>query len=320
MKRAVLLLGLATAALALLVAHLLVPTDLLARPDLAPLILLELRLPRTLLAIGYGLSLGMAGAALQAIFANPLASPDITGASAGGALGAVTVAYLFGLSGPLWMAGGGALGAGLALLLLFVIAGRAAEPARLLLAGLAIALAAGSATALMLALAPSPYAFYDAWRWLMGSLVDRSLGQAAAALVPALVACALLWRDRRAYDLVALGEDVTASLGIDPRRLAHRTMLLAAIATGACVALCGAIGFVGLIAPIIARSLVRGHPGRAILPAGAMGAILLLFADLLVRLAPAGRDIPIGVITSLIGTPLFILLLMRLRGQAGGVR
>lgn len=312
--------ALALLGLALITAHLLLPTTLLERPELAQMILVELRLPRTLLAIGYGLSLGMAGAALQAIFANPLASPDITGASAGGALGAVTVAYTLGLSGAAAMAAGGAIGAGLALLLLFLIAGRGADPARLLLAGLAIALAAGSATALMLALAPSPFAFYDAWRWLMGSLVDRSLGQAAAALIPAFIACALLWRDRKAYDLIALGEDVTASLGIDPKRLAHRTMLLAAIATGACVALCGAIGFVGLIAPIAARALVRGHPGRAILPAGLMGAILLLFADLLVRFAPAGRDIPIGVVTSLIGTPLFILLLMRLRGQAGGVR
>lgn len=304
--------GLAVIGLLLVAAHLLLPTTLLARPELAQLILLELRLPRTLLAIGYGLSLGMAGAALQAIFANPLASPDITGASAGGALGAVAASYLFGLSGAAAMATGGALGAGLALLLLFLVAGRGADPARLLLAGLAIALAAGSATALMLALAPSPYAFYDAWRWLMGSLVDRSLGQAAAALVPALVACALLWRDRKAYDLMALGDDVLAALGVDPKRLAHRTMLLAAIATGACVALCGAIGFVGLIAPIIARHLTKGHPGRAILPAGLLGAGVLLFADLLVRFAPDGRDIPIGVITSLIGTPLFIVVLARL--------
>lgn len=304
--------ALAILGLALVVAHMLLPTNLLERPELAQMILVELRLPRTLLAIGYGLSLGMAGAALQAIFANPLASPDITGASAGGALGAVTVAYLFGLSSAVAMAIGGAVGAGAALILLFLIAGRSADPARLLLAGLAIALAAGSATALMLALAPSPYAFYDAWRWLMGSLVDRSLGQAAAALVPALIACALLWKDRKAYDLIALGDDVLASLGIEPRRLANRTMLLAAIATGACVALCGAIGFVGLIAPIIARHLTKGHPGRAILPAGLLGAGVLLFADLVVRFAPAGRDIPIGVVTSLIGTPIFILVLARL--------
>lgn len=310
--------ALALLGLGLVAAHLLLPV-LAFEPDLARLVLVELRLPRTLLAIGYGLSLGMAGAALQAILANPLASPDITGASAGGALGAVASAYLFGLPGAAAMAAGGALGAGAALALLFLLAGRGAEPARLLLAGLAIALAAGSATALLLALAPSPYAFYDAWRWLMGSLVDRSLGQAAAALVPALLACLLLWRDRRAYDLVALGEDSAAALGIDPARLATRTMLLAAVATGACVAVCGAIGFVGLIAPIAARALVRGAPGRAILPAGLLGAMLLLFADLLVRFAPAGREIPIGVVTSLIGTPLFILVLLRQRA-AGDLR
>ena len=293
--------------------HLLLPLDLFAfDDDVARAILLELRAPRTLLAIGYGAALGITGAALQAVFANPLASPDITGAASGGALGAVAVAHFLALTTPFALAAGGAAGSGLALAGLFAIAGRGADPARLLLAGLAIALAAGAATSLLLALAPSPFAFYDQWRWLMGSLVDRGWPDAVAALVPAGVAALLLWRDRRAFDLLALGGDVAASYGIDPARLARRTILLSAIAIGACVAACGAIGFVGLIAPIAARSLVRGHPGRALLPAAVLGAALLLGADLLVQAGPPGRSIPIGVVTALIGTPLFIMLLMRL--------
>jgi iron complex transport system permease protein len=282
-------------------------------PGLAWLLIQELRLPRTLLGLGYGAVLGLTGAALQATFANPLASPDITGSSSGAALGAVAGAYWLGISGPLALAACGAVGAGLALAALFVIAGRRSETATLLLAGVAIALAAGAGTSLLLALAPSPFAFYDSFEWLMGSFVDRSLPQAAAALIPAALACAILARRSTALDMMALGDDVAASVGFHPRRLATEVVALTAIAVGACVSVCGAIAFVGLIAPFLARSLTRGHPGRALLPAGAIGAILLVSADLLVRLAPAGRAIPVGVITTAIGTPIFIWIVARMR-------
>ena len=112
---------------------------------------------------------------------------------------------------------------------------------------------------------------------------------------------------------MALGNDVAASVGYDPRRLSIEVVGLSAIAVGACVSVCGAIAFVGLIAPFAARSLTRGHPGRALLPAAAIGSILLVVADLLVRLAPAGRSIPVGVITTAIGTPLFVWIVVRMR-------
>lgn len=306
-------------ALLLLVAmHVGLPVDLFSSvdDDTAWLILTELRAPRTVLAITYGVALGICGAALQAVFANPLASPDITGAASGGAFGAVTAAHFLGAAAPLAMAFGGAVGAGVALLLLFLIAGRGADSARLLLAGLAIALAAGAGTSLLLSLAPSPFAFYDSWRWLMGSLVERSWGQVLAALIPAFLACAWMVKDRRAYDMLALGEDVSAAMGLSPARLARRTIALSAIAVGACVAIAGAIGFVGLIAPIAARALVKGHPGRAIAPAGLIGAAVLLGADLLTRFAPDGRTIPVGVVTALVGTPLFIALLLSLKPRS----
>ena len=195
-------------------------------PGLADLILIELRLPRTLLVLGYGAALGASGAALQAMFANPLASPDISGASSGAALGAVVGGYWLGFSQPLALAACGAAGALGTLALLVALAGRRSDPATLLLAGLAISLAAGAATSLALALAPSPFAFYDAFDWLMGSFTDRSLAQAVAALVPAGLAVALLLRRSRALDLLALGEDVAASLGLRPRRLALETIAL----------------------------------------------------------------------------------------------
>ena len=275
-------------------------------PPLAALVLFELRLPRLLLALGYGAVLG-------ALFANPLASPDITGASSGAALGAVLGGYYLGLTQPLALAAAGAVGAFAALVLLFALAGRRADNPTLLLSGLAISLAAGAGTSLLLALAPSPFAFYDAFDWLMGSLVDRTLGQAAAALVPAALACAWLVRRTRAYDALALGEDVAASLGYRPATLRWETIILSAVAVGACVSVVGAVGFIGLVAPVLARSLVHGHPGRALLPAALLGALLLLGADLVTRLAPVGRSIPLGVVTATFGTPLFLWLLLRMR-------
>ena len=302
----------------LAVAHLLLPwgpveavraTD----PELLLTLLSELRLPRTLLALGYGATLGLTGAALQALFANPLASPDLTGSTSGAALGAVVAAYWLGLSSPLAMALAGAGGSLCALGLLISLAGRRAEPASLLLAGLAISLAAGAGTSLALALAPSPFAFYDAFDWLMGSFADRSIGQALVALIPAGVAAALIARRRDAIDLLVLGEDVVAAAGLRPRRLALEIIILSAIAVGACVAVCGAIGFVGLIAPVIARRWSAGHPGRAMLPAAAIGAGLVVLADLVSRSVELNRSIPVGVLTTLAGTPIFIAVLISMR-------
>lgn len=282
-------------------------------PGLADLILLELRLPRTLLALGYGAVLGASGAALQAMFANPLASPDISGASSGAALGAVVGGYWLGLSQPLALAACGAVGALGTLVLLIALAGRRADTATLLLAGLAISLAAGAATSLALALAPSPFAFYDAFDWLMGSFTDRSLSQAAAALIPATIATVLLIRRSKALDLIALGEDVAASIGLRPRQLALEVIALTAIAVGACVSVAGAIGFVGLVAPFFGRQLSRGHPGKAMVPAAIIGAILLTVADLVVRSIHLDRPIPVGVVTALFGTPLFLWLILTMR-------
>lgn len=298
----------------LIVLHLLLPASLLSLdPALRNLLLIELRLPRTLLVLGYGATLGLTGAALQALFANPLASPDVTGSSSGAVLGAVIGGYWLGATQPLLLAACGAAGALLALAGLLALSGRRSDTATLLLGGVGISLACGAATSLALALAPSPFAFYDAFDWLMGSFADRSLAQAGAALIPAGIAAALLARHARALDLLALGEDVAASLGHRPRRLGFEVVGLSAIAVGACVAVCGAVGFVGLIAPFLARRLTAGHPGRAMIPAALIGSILLLLADLATR--SLDRPVPIGVVTALVGTPLFLWLLTHRRRE-----
>jgi iron complex transport system permease protein len=172
---------------------------------------------------------------------------------------------------------------------------------------------AGALTTLALALAPSPFAFYDAYEWLMGSLVDRSLAQALFAALPSAAAIALLLRLALAIDSLTLGEEVAQSLGHDIVRLRRFVICLTAFGVGSCVAICGAIGFIGLVAPIFARRLTGGHPGKAILPAALLGAILLLAADLAVRGAPLGRTLPIGVLTALLGAPFFLWLVAQMR-------
>ena len=288
---------------------------LLLRQDssLASAVFVELRLPRAMLALIYGATLGASGAAIQALFANPLASPDLTGTTSGAALGAVVTAYLLEFSAPLALSGGAVVGAIGALGLLLLLAGPKAETSTLLLAGLAISALAGALTTLALALAPSPFAFYDAYEWLMGSLVDRSLGQALFALVPALISILLLLRQVPALDSLALGEESAEAMGYDIRRTRFWVVALSALGVGGCVAICGAIGFVGLVAPIFARRLTRGHPGRAIVPAALIGGVLLLAADLTVRAAPLGRTLPIGVVTAMLGAPCFLFLVVRMR-------
>jgi iron complex transport system permease protein len=281
--------------------------------SLALAVFVELRLPRALLALIYGATLGASGAAIQALFANPLASPDLTGTTSGAALGAVVTAYLLEFSSPLALSGGAVLGAVAALGLLLALAGSRAETSTLLLAGLAIGALAGALTTLALALAPSPFAFYDAYDWLMGSLVDRSLSQALFALVPALLCILLLLRQVAPLDSLSLGEESAQAMGYDLRRTRLWVVALSALGVGGCVAICGAIGFVGLVAPIFARKLTRGHPGRAIIPAALLGGLLLLAADLAVRMAPLGRTLPIGVVTAMLGAPFFLFLVLRMR-------
>jgi iron complex transport system permease protein len=321
MKGSALLL-LAAAALALFALSVILPwADLssVIRQDsaLGWAIVRELRMPRAALALVYGATLGASGAAIQALFANPLASPDLTGTTSGAALGAVVTAYLLAFTSPLALAVGAVAGALIALLLLLALAGPRAETATLLLAGLAISAMAGALTTLALALAPSPFAFYDAYEWLMGSLVDRSLAQAAFAAVPGLASIALLVRMRGQLDVLTLGEDVAQSFGHDIGRVRLWIVCLTAIGVGACVAICGAIGFVGLVAPIFARRLAGGRPGQAIVPAALIGGALLLAADLATRLAPLGRTLPIGVVTALLGAPFFLWLVLHMRWRLG---
>lgn len=288
------------------------PVDLVAiharDPELARTLFLELRLPRTGLALAIGAGLGGAGAATQALLRNPLASPDVLGPSTGAALGAVLAGYFLG-AGVIGMALGGVGGALAALALLLALAGSGAGSPQLILAGVAVATLLGVAINLALSLAPSPFALYDLMTWLMGSLADRTLPQLLLAAPLIGLGLVLLIRSAPALDALALGEEVAQSLGIATASLNRRTIMAVALATGAGVAVAGSIGFIGLVVPHLVRPLTGHRPGAAILPAALAGAALLTAADIAVRLLPV--DLKLGVLTALIGAPFFLWLILR---------
>ena len=280
----------------------------------AVLIVQEVRLPRALLALMVGATLGLSGAALQGLLRNPLAEPGLIGVSGAAALGAVVALY-FGLSAifayalPL----GGMIGALAAVLLVQALAGRGREPLGLILAGVAVASFAGAMTALALNLAPSPFAALEIVFWLLGSLTDRSMTHVWLAAPFMVAGWALLLTCGRALDALTLGEDVAESLGFDPTALRRRVVLGTALSVGAATSVAGVIGFVGLVVPHMLRPLVGNRPGALLWASAVGGAALTLAADIAVRVVLPGRDLKLGVLTALIGAPFFLALVLRLR-------
>ncbi|TWA78429.1 iron complex transport system permease protein [Azospirillum brasilense] len=289
---------------------------LAGRPTLGALVLAELRLPRALLGLLVGFSLGLTGAAMQGWLRNPLAEPGLVGVSSAAALGAVIVFYS-GLSAALSLALplGGMAGAVTAAVLLNLMAARGAGTTALVIGGIAINSLAGSLTALALNLAPNPYAALEIVFWLMGSLADRGTDQLWLVLPPMLAGWALCLSGARALDALTLGEDAAHSLGFDLTGLRVRLIAGAALAVGSAVSVTGAVGFVGLVAPHLMRPLAGARPGRLLLLAGLAGACLTLAADIAVRLMPTRPELKLGVVTALIGAPFLIVLIARLRRE-----
>ncbi len=284
-------------------------------------ILRDIRLPRAILAVAIGFMLGLAGAAMQGLLRNPLAAPSLFGAPQAAAFAAVVTISL-GLNDTLsWgLPVAAILGAFLSVFLLVAIAGRNASLLLLILAGLAVSSLAGAGTALAMNLAANPFAALEIAFWLMGSLEDRSIRHVTLALPFILVASVLLYAQRGAFRALSLGEEAAASLGVAVERLRFIVILGVALGVGASVAVAGTIAFIGLIAPHLMRPLVNHDPARLLLPAGLAGAALLLAADIAVRIIPAQSDIKVGVLTSIIGVPFFLLLIVRQRRSlAGGV-
>jgi iron complex transport system permease protein len=283
--------------------------------QLAWLVLEQVRLPRALLGLLVGGTLGLTGAGLQGLLRNPLAEPGLIGASSGAALGAVLVFY-FGVATATLVPLGGVLGALAALGTLYLLAGRNPSIVTIILAGVAISAFASALTSLALSLASSPYAVYEIVFWLLGSFTDRSMDQVWLALPFILVGGALVATTGRALDALTLGEDTAASLGFDQTSLKLRVIAGTGLAVGASVSVTGVIGFVGLVVPHLMRPLFGHEPGRLLLPSTLAGAALVLAADLVVRLPLDGPEPKLGVVTSLIGAPFFLWLILRTRREA----
>jgi iron complex transport system permease protein len=285
----------------------------------AGLIEREIRLPRMILSVEVGAMLGLAGAAMQGLLRNPLAEPAVFGAPQAAAFGAVVALYsgyanVFSYALPVAAIVCAAVSVGLVI----VVAGRRAALLTLILSGLAIGTLATAATALAINLSPNPFAVTEIVFWLMGSFEDRSMRDVVLLTPFVVVGAALLLSGSRDYRALALGEETASSLGVNVRRLQFVTVIGVAIGVGAGVAVSGAIGFVGLVAPHLARAFVGGDPGRSLAPSAMIGAALLTAADIGVRLIPSNQEIQVGVLTALLGVPLFLWLLLSGRAQFDG--
>lgn len=296
------------------------PTPVTLGPDERDVVI-GLRLPRVLLAATLGAALALAGAAMQAFFKNPLADPSIVGVSSGAAL-AVVVTSTFapglvaaGLGASTILALAAFLGGFGATLLVQLIARLAfrAGLAALLLAGIAINALAGATTALLIAVA-NETTLRSFTFWTLGSLGGATWSGVLLATVMLAVGLGVCFAAARPLDAMLLGDLDATALGIDVLRWRRGLFVLTALMTGVAVALVGIIGFVGLVIPHLARMLV-GHRHGVVFPAAALlGATLLVLADLGARVFIAPAELPVGVITGLVGAPFFILLLVRGRG------
>src|SRR5476649_2446346 len=287
--------------------------------DVQQVIVREIRLPRTILGLAIGAILGLSGAALQGLLRNPLASPSLFGAPQSAAFGAVLVISLGLADVRSYALPVAAIAAAFAsVFALLAITGRNAGLLILILAGLAISSLAGAATALVMNLSHNPFVVLEIAFWLLGSLDDRSFRHVMLALPFIVAGAIILMSQRNAFRALTLGEETAQSLGIDVGRLRLAVITGVAFGVGGAVAVTGTIGFIGLVAPHLMRPLIGHDPARLLVPSALTGAALLLAADIAVRIIPSTSDIKVGVLTSIIGVPFFLYLIMRERRALGG--
>ncbi len=301
------------AALSVAAGKVWVPLDAWTAADPRSIIIVELRLPRTVLALAVGAALGLSGAVMQGYLRNPLADPGVFGVSAGAALGAV-MSLFFGYAAQAWLLPGFALiGAGGTMALLALIAGRSGSLVLFTLAGLILTSIAGSLTAFAISMAPTPAVASEIVTWLMGALTDRSWNDVYVALPLIVIGSAILATTGRALDALTLGEQAAESMGVDRHRLQIAVIAGTALTVGAAVATAGVIGFVGLMVPHLVRPLAGNRPSAILLPSAIGGAVLLTLADSLVRLIPTVSELRLGIAMSMLGGPFFLYLLIAMR-------
>jgi len=298
-------------ALSLLAGKVWITPALWAHDQQAVWIIAQLRLPRAVLGLAVGATLGLSGAVLQGYLRNPLADPSLVGISSSAALGAVSALALGFGAAPLGLFVSAMVGAMGATTVLLGLTRIDPSPVRFILGGMVLSSLSGALVAFIISIAPNPFAVAEIVTWLMGALTDRGWDDVIRAAPFMALGCALLVGSARTLDVLSLGSETAETLGVDLRRLQAMLVLGLGIGVGAAVAATGVVGFVGLIVPHVMRALVGERPSALLLPSVLGGAILVLGADSLVRLAPGAGEVRLGVAMALIGAPFFFLLMWR---------
>lgn len=290
------------------------------KKQVALIILTELRLPRAILALLVGGSLGLSGAVLQGFLRNPLAESGIVGISSGAALGAVLCissgiglyfSYLIPLSGM--------IGAILTAFILYCVLKKHFNIYTVILVGIAINSLTSSATSVILNLSKNPYAALEIIFWLLGSIEGRDMDHVKLCLPFILMGWGILWYTRQGLDALSLGEETAQSLGYSTKSMYQKIIIGVALCVGATVSISGVIGFVGLVVPHMLRVWVGQKPSDLLIPSLLGGGLIVLIADILTRLPLWHTELKLGVVTALIGSPFFIHLIFKYRKSYAGI-
>lgn len=281
------------------------------------LVVWSIRLPRALAAYLVGAALGISGAALQGLLRNPLAEPGVLGVSASASLFA-TFALYYGLvaAAPWALPIAAIIGALLATTLLAIAAIRTQSVVTLILIGVGLSSFAGAMMSLLMNLAPNPFSLSDMINWMLGSVANRSFNEIILAAPFMAIGAGILFWKRRGLSALTLGEEAASGIGLNLRHQRICTVIGAGFATGASVALGGAIGFVGIVAPHLIRPLVDHDPARSLIPSAMLAGFVLVLADIGVRILPTNNELKLGVVAAIMGAPAFVAIAM----QKGGVR
>ncbi|WP_093180193.1 iron ABC transporter permease [Pseudovibrio sp. Tun.PSC04-5.I4] len=274
----------------------------------------EIRVPRAILGLIAGATLGLSGAVLQGLLRNPLAEPGLIGVSSSASLGAVIAIYTgLTITMPFALPAFALIGAGIAALLLPMLAGGRGQTLTLILAGVAISSIATSLTSLALNLSPNPFAAMEIVFWMLGSLNDRSMQHLYIITPFILVGWTLLLVTGRGLNALSLGEETAHTMGVSLPRLRFCAIAGTAASVGAVTAVTGTIGFIGLIVPHLLRKFVDGEPARLLVPSAIAGACLLTAADIAVKLFGPQSNLKLGVLTAIVGAPFFLWLIIKQR-------
>ncbi len=282
------------------------------------MVIWAIRLPRALAAFLVGAALGLSGAALQGLLRNPLAEPGVLGVSASASLTATFTIY-YGLTTlTSWVLPVSAIMGALAATSLLAFAAICTQSVvTLILIGVGLSSFSGAAMSLLLNLAPNPFSLSDMINWTLGSVANRSFNEIFLSLPFLGAGAAILLANARGLSALTLGEEAASGVGLDLHRQRILTVLGAGLATGASVALAGAIGFVGIVAPHFVRPFVNHDPGRSLIPSALLGGLILVIADIFVRILPTNNEMKLGVIAAIIGAPAFVWIAMQRRAPNG---